>query len=88
MGFANSIKPFLLLAALILFAPPQAAFASSLTVESIPQSDVLSTWFNKRVMVFGVEVVGSSSVTDAKILHVRELRWFGGPSQTDPEQHQ
>jgi len=73
MGFANSIKPFLLLAALILFAPPQAAFASSLTVESIPQSDVLSTWFNKRVMVFGVEVVGSSSVTDAKILHAASV---------------
>lgn len=48
---------------------PAAAHGDGLTIETIPTGDPLRPWFRKRVMVFGIEVVATSTAADEKLLH-------------------
>ena len=59
----------LFLAAGICQPLPAAAHGDDLVVETIPVGDPLRPWFRKRVMIFGIEVVATSGVSDVKILH-------------------
>ena len=71
---ALSRLPVAILVALALLAhgvsaPPVAAHGDDLVVETIPVGDPLRPWFRKRVMIFGIEVLATSTVSDVKILH-------------------
>lgn len=71
------IAIFSLLTAIALPAPignaAAAPFAGALSISPIPGSDPLVSYFAKRVVVFGVDIVATGTVADAKLLHAANI---------------
>ena len=64
---------FLQGASVLLLMLGSAAHAGSLAISPYPSSEPLSSWFTKRVLVFGVEVAAAPNVPDSKVLHAASV---------------